>query len=80
MNKLNVVQNNKNKGIFIQLTFSRSAFRLKNILHEWHDVTPKYEYVAGAPQTLHWLTSIFDDFEDLWFIIKFSFDTFLFLV
>lgn len=60
---------------FIQITCPRSAFRLKNILHEWHDITPKYEYDAGASQILHLLIG---NFEDVCFIVKISIDNTLF--
>jgi hypothetical protein len=44
----------------IQQTDSNSACRLKNILHDEHEITPKLINNAGAPQILHCRVIDFD--------------------
>jgi hypothetical protein len=57
------------------LTYPRSAFRLKNILHASHEITPKCEHITGAPQILH-LFETAELFEDGFSMIntRFLFD------
>jgi hypothetical protein len=47
------IKNFSRVNLRFQLTFFCTAYLRKKTLHGRHEITPQYEYIAGAPQILH---------------------------